>query len=140
MKKFPLLLFLGSIIVLFSCLVDYYFSPTSSWTGWWIANVFHVLGGIYAFFFVRALYHLTEKYHKTTTTFWFEIIIFAGGALILGVLWEWYEFVFIYKFGTSSLSQLSVTTYIDTILDLVFDAVGILFVSVYLFIKNGKNK
>jgi len=139
MKKFLLLLFLGSIIVLCSYLLDYYFGP-GSLIKWRIDNVLHVLGGIYAFFFVRSLYYLTEKCHKTTTAFLFEIIIFAGGALILGVLWEWYEFVFIYKYGTLAMSKISVTTYMDTIYDLMFDLVGALLAGLYLVIKNGKNK
>jgi len=139
MKKFLLLLFLGGIFVLFSYLTAYYFGPRS-WTEWWIANVLHFLGGIYAFFFARSLYYLTEKYHRTTTAFLFEIIVFVGGALILGVLWEWYEFIFIYKYGTFALSQLSVTVYIDTITDLMFDLLGALLAGLYLVIKNGKNK
>lgn len=139
MKKFLLLLFLGGVIVLFSYLVAYYFGP-ASWAEWRIANVLHLLGGIYAFFFVRTLYYLTEKYHRTTTAFLFEIIVFVGGALILGVIWEWYEFVFTYKFGTFTPSQLNITTYIDTITDLMFDLLGALSAGVYLVIRNGKNK
>lgn len=139
MKKFLFLLSLGGGIVLFSYLVAYYLGPTSM-ANWWVNNIFHFLGGIYAFFFIRSLYYLTEKYHKTITAFPFEIIIFVGGALILGVLWEWYEFVFFYKYGTSMMSQLSITTYIDTVLDLVFDLVGALSAGIYLFVKNGKNK
>ncbi len=139
MKKFLFLLFLGGGIVIFSHWVGYYFGPRSL-TGWRVANVLHFLGGIYAFFFIRAFYYLTEKYHKTVTAFWFEMIIFAGGALILGVIWEWYEFVFIYKYGALAVSQFSVTTYIDTIYDLVFDLVGATCAGAYLFIRNGKNK
>ncbi len=139
MKKFLFLLFLGGIIVLFSYQVDYYFGQ-ALWVGWWAANVLHFLGGIYAFFFIRSLYYLTKKYHKTTTAFLFEIIIFAVGAIILGVVWEWYEFIFVYKYGTFAMSKWSITTYIDTIYDLMLDSVGALFAGVYLLIKNEKNK
>jgi len=139
MKKFLFLLFLGGVIVFFACFASYYFGP-KSWVGWWVANISHFLGGIYAFFFVRSLYYLTEKYHRTTTVFLFKMIIFAGGALILGVLWEWYEFIFIYKYGTFIISQLSVTAYTDTIIDLMFDLLGGLSAGVYLIAKNEKNK
>lgn len=139
MKKFLFLLFFGVIIVIFSYWAAYYFGP-SSWTGWWVANVLHFLSGIYAFFFVRSCYYLTEKRHRTTTAFLFKIIIFVGGALILGVIWEWYEFIFTFKYGALARSQLSVTTYIDTMTDLMFDLFGALLAGVYLIIKNGKNK
>ncbi|MDO8443797.1 MAG: hypothetical protein Q7S78_02345 [Candidatus Azambacteria bacterium] len=139
MKKFPSFLFLGGAIVALSYLADFYLN-LGLLTGWWVANIFHFFGGIYAFFFIRAFYYLTEKYHKTITAFWFEMVIFAGGALILGVFWEWYEFVFYYKFGTFAISQWSVTTYMDTIYDLMFDLVGATFAGAYLFIRNGKNK
>ncbi len=139
MKKFLLLLFLGAVIVVLANLAAYYFGP-ASWTGWWVASIFHFLGGVYAFFFVRSLYRLTEKRHKTTTVFLFKIIIFAGGALVLGVIWEWYEFIFIYNYGALARSQLTITTYSDTITDLMFDLLGALSSSVYLIVKNGKNK
>lgn len=139
MKKFLFLLFLGGVIVLFSYWVTYYFGPASR-AGWWVANGLHFLGGIYAFFFIRSLYYLTEEYHGTTTAFLFEMIIFTGGALILGVIWEWYEFVFIYEYGTFAMSQLSVTIYNDTMLDLVFDLAGALSAGAYLIARNEKNR
>ena len=139
MKKFLVLLFLGGFIVLFSYWVGYYFGP-SSWEGWHVANILHFLGGIYALFFVRSLYNLTKKHHKTITAFPFEIIIFVGGVLILGVLWEWYEFIFIYNYGASMMSRISISTYIDTMYDLMLDLTGAVLAGVYLFVKNGKNK
>ena len=139
MKKFLHLLFLGGIIVFCSYLSAYYFGPEAR-VKWWIDNVFHFWGGIYAFFFIRYLYYLTKKYHNTTTTFLFEIMIFAGGALILGVLWEWYEFIFAYQYGIFALSQQSITTYTDTIIDLTLDLFGALSAGFYLVIKNDKSE
>lgn len=69
-----------------------------------------------------------------------KIIIFSGGALIIGVLWEWYEFVFIYRYGVLGLSPKGVTVYSDTMTDLMFDLLGALSAGIYLIVKNGKNK
>lgn len=132
--RFLFLLFLGGLIVLTSFLFGWYFGLTSL-LSWWLANSFHFLGGIYAFFFIRFIFGATRKYHKTETAFLMKIIIFSGGALILGVLWEWYEFIFIYQ-----LSPKGISVYFDTMTDLAFDLAGALSAGVYLIIKNGKNK
>lgn len=132
--RFMFLLFLGGLIVLTSFLFGWYFGLTSL-LSWWLANSFHFLGGIYAFFFIRFIFGATRKYHKTETVFLMKIIIFSGGALILGVFWEWYEFIFIYQ-----LSPKGISVYFDTMTDLVFDLAGALSAGVYLIIKNGKNK
>ena len=94
--KFLFVLFLGGLIVLTSFLFSRYFGLTSL-SGWWLANSFHFIGGFYAFFFIKFIFNSAYKYHKTETAFLMKIIIFAGGALILGVLWEWYEFIFIFE-------------------------------------------
>ena len=139
MKQFLLLLFLGGIIVLISFLTAWYFGPTSP-IDWRVSNVLHFLGGIYAFFFIRFVFGFTHKYHKTETAFLMKIVIFAGGALILGVLWEWYEFIFIFQYGTFELSPKGITVYFDTMTDLMLDLLGAISAGFYLAIKNGKNK
>ncbi|MBI2446429.1 MAG: hypothetical protein HYV51_01240 [Parcubacteria group bacterium] len=139
--KFLLLLFLGGLIVLVSFLFGWY-SDLTSLLSWWVANSLHFLGGIYAFFFVKFVFNATHKYHKTETAFLMKIIIFTGGALVLGVLWEWYEFIFIYNYGNGVFRLLpkSITIYHDTMTDLMFDLLGAASVGVYLIVKNGKNK
>ena len=139
MKKFIILLFLGGIIVLFSYLTGYYFS-FDSLAVWWISNALHFLGGIYAFFFIRFIFNFTYKHHKTKTAFLMEIIIFVGGALIIGLLWEWYEFIFVFKYGALILEPKGISVYFDTMIDLMFDLLGALSASIYLIVKNGKNK
>jgi len=69
-----------------------------------------------------------------------KIIIFTSGALILGVIWEWYEFIFIYQYGAFELLPKGITIYFDTLTDLMFDLLGAASVGVYLIVKNGKNK
>lgn len=137
--KFLFLVFLGGLIVLASFLFDRY-SNLTPLTNWWVANSFHFFGGIYAFFFIRFVFNYTRKYHKTETMFLMKIIIFAGGALILGVLWEWYEFIFVYRYEAFSLSPKGIAVYFDTVTDLMFDLLGALSAGIYLIIKNGKNK
>lgn len=137
--KFLFLLFLGGLIVLASFLLSWYFGLTSLF-GWWLANGLHFLGGVYAFFFIRFLFNATRRYHKTETAFLMKIIIFSGGALVLGVIWEWYEFIFIYQYGAFGLPSKSISVYSDTITDLMFDLLGALLAGVYLIIRNGKSK
>ncbi len=137
--KFLFLLFLGGLIVLASFLFGWYFGLTSLFS-WWFANSFHFLGGVYAFFFIKFIFGATRKYHKTDTAFLMKIIIFSGGALILGVIWEWYEFIFFYRHGTFGLSPKSISVYFDTLTDLIFDLLGALSAGIYFIIRNGKNK
>ena len=137
--KFLFLLFLGGLIVLVSFLSGWYFGLTSL-TGWRLANGLHFFGGIYAFFFIRFVFNSTYKYHKTETAFLMKIIVFTGGALILGVLWEWYEFIFIDQYRAFGLFQEGITVYFDTMTDLIFDLLGATLVGIYLIVKNGKNK
>ena len=137
--KFLFLLFLGGLIVLASFLFGWYFGLTSL-SDWWLANSLHFIGGIYAFFFAKFVFNFTHEYHKTETAFLMKIIIFTGSALILGVLWEWYEFIFIYQYETFRLFSKGITLYSDTITDLMFDLLGALSAGIYLIVKNGKNK
>ena len=137
--KFIFLLFLGGIIVLASFLFGRYFGLTSL-VSWWLANSIHFIGGVYAFFFTKFVFNLTIKYHKTETAFLMKVVIFVGSALILGVLWEWYEFIFIYRYGTFGLSPKGISVYSDTMTDLMFDLLGALSAGIYLILKNGKNK
>ena len=137
--KFLFLLFLGGFIVLVSFLIGWYFGLMSLFS-WQISNYIHFLGGVYAFFFIRFIFDATRKYHKTETVFLMKIIIFTSGALILGVIWEWYEFIFIYQYGAFELLPKGITIYFDTLTDLMFDLLGAASVGVYLIVKNGKNK
>ena len=134
MKKFIILLFLGGIIVLFSYLTGYYFGLESR-AVWLIDNALHFLGGIYAFFFIRFIFNFTYKHHKTETAFLMEIMIFVGGALILGLLWEWYEFIFVFKYGAFTLEPKGISVYFDTMIDLMFDLIGALSVSFYYLVR-----
>lgn len=137
--RFLFLLFLGGLIILASFLFDRY-SNLTQLTNWWVANNFHFFGGIYAFFFIKFVFDSTRKYHKTEAALLMKVVIFTGGALILGVLWEWYEFIFIYRHKTLVSFPGAITVYFDTMTDLMFDLLGALSAGAYLIIKNGKSK
>lgn len=137
--KFLFLLFLGGFIVLTSFILALYLGPVSI-ANWRLINSLHFIGGIYAFFFIRFIFYHTHKYHKTETAFLTKIAIFVGGALILGVLWEWYEFIFVYRYGALGLYPKDVTLYYDTMVDLMLDLLGAISAGIYLIVKNGKNK
>ena len=115
--KFLFLLFLGGLIVLVSFLFGKYFGLISI-TGWWVANALHFIGGVYAFFFIKFVFNSTRKYHKIETALLMKVAIFSSGALVLGVLWEWYEFIFIFKFGTLILEAKGISVYFDTMFEI----------------------
>ena len=139
MKKFIILLFLGGAIVLFSYLIGGYFGLESRQV-WVISNALHFLGGIYAFFFVNSLFNITKKYHNTTTSPLFKALFFVSGALTLGVLWEWYELIFIFWDNIFILKSSSVAIYVDTMGDLALDLFGALLASFYYLYKESWRK
>lgn len=136
MKKVVNLLFLGAGIVFLSYASASFFDITTL-TWWWISNVFHFVGGIYAFFLVRAIFRYTEKYHRTQAPFWMEIVIFILGALAVGVLWEWYELA-IDRYNVFIRHRASIMTYAENIGDLITDSLGAISAGIYLVLKRRK--
>ena len=130
------LLVWGSIILAAAYAANFFIPDP--WVHWAIANVFHVAGGAYAFFFVRAVFLYTAPSHQTRATWWMELLIFAGGALIIGVFWEWCELL-IDRYKLFILREPSIMTYADNIGDLLFDAIGAA-TAAYFFRKHGKRK
>lgn len=102
-----------------------------TWESWWIANGLHFIGGAYAFFFVRAVYEYTRDRHKISAPRGVEIILFIVGALVLGVLWEWFEFV-LDRYRVLIAGKESLMTYADNIGDLAVDTFGAL-VAAYFY-------
>ncbi len=109
-------------------------SDITTWIWWWVSSVFHFIGGIYAFFLVRAVFQFTGKYHRTKTQPWMEIVIFILGALAVGVLWEWYELA-VDRYNVFIRHRASIATYADNIGDLVTDFLGALTAGIYLAFK-----
>ncbi len=127
------LLAVGGLIVATTFFVGWYFG-IGTWEAWWVANALHFIGGAYAFFFVRAVFYVTRPYHKINAAPWAEIFLFVAGALILGVFWEWFEFV-IDRYRVLIVGKESLMTYADNIGDLIIDTLGALLAASYFFKK-----
>lgn len=139
MKKIVILLFLGGIIVLFSYSIGNYFGLESR-KAWLISNSLHFLGGAYAFFFIASVFDTTKKYHNTVTSPLFKALFFVFGALTLGVLWEWYELIFIFWDNIFILKNQDVALYVDTMGDLALDLFGALLASFYYLYRESWKK
>ena len=135
LKKIYILLGIGGLIFVFANAASIFFDPFS-WSGWWIANGFHTLGGAYAFFFTRAIFRYSKLSYRIEVPRGTEIVIFLGGALALGVFWEWYE-LFLDRYGVLVLGVVSTASYADNIGDLAFDILGALIAALYFF-KHGR--
>mgnify|MGYP001611033332 CR=1 FL=1 len=132
-RSFCILVLIGGLIVATSFVVGL-FLGVGTWESWWIANFLHFLGGGYAFFFVRALFNLAKTRHKILVPRWMGLAILVGGALVLGVFWEWFEFI-LDRYRVFILEEPSLMTYADNIGDLIIDFLGALMVGVYLYAK-----
>lgn len=99
------------------------FFEAGSQTWWRIANVLHFLGGVFAFFFIRAIFLYTKSHHRLSAAWWMELWIYVLGAVAMGVVWEWYEF-FLDRYRVLILGNASEMTYFDTIGDLALDTLG----------------
>lgn len=136
LKKIYILLGIGGVLFLVSNRLSIFVDPFS-WSGWWAANVLHTLGGAYVFFFSRAVWIYAKSFYKIEAPRGAEILFWIGGALILGVFWEWYELI-IDRYEVWVLRKNSLMTYADNMGDLVFDLGGALLAGIY-FWKSKKN-
>lgn len=132
-----LLLAIGGFMVAIAQAAGFFFGY-GSWRAWWFANLLHTSGGALAFFFARVLFLFTMPRHNTRTVWWMELLMFIAGAMLLGVIWEWYELV-IDRYRMFILGLPSLMTYADSIGDLAFDTFGAL-IAVYMYRKYGKRK
>lgn len=103
-----------------------------TWESWWISNILHFIGGGYAVFFVRELFNLAKTRHEILVPRWMEFAILIGGALVLGVFWEWFEFA-IDRYRVLIVGKQSIMTYADNIGDLIIDFLGALAAGVYFW-------
>ncbi|MBI3421238.1 MAG: hypothetical protein HY006_04180 [Candidatus Sungbacteria bacterium] len=130
------LLLVGGLIVVGAYTANYHLG--NSWSGWRIASVFHVIGGAYAFFFVRTVFLATKSRHQTRAVWWMEVALFVSGAVMIGVFWEWYELL-IDRYKVFVLHEASVMSYADNIGDLLWDTLGAC-IGAYFFTRHGKRK
>jgi len=103
---------------------------------WWIDMVLHFSGGFWVMVFVR---YATENYkfeingeHNEFARF----IVFVSFVVFVGVLWEFYEFVWDRYITMSGFTYLA-RVFEDTLSDLVLDIFGGI-TAFLLYFRNGK--
>lgn len=131
LKRIHILLALGGLFVIFVETIGLLMDNTT-YKAWWIANLFHTMGGAYAVIFTRAAFQYYKSWNKIIVPFGFEILIFVGGAVVLGIFWEWYELI-LDRYELFILGIPSVASYADNIGDLAFDTLGALAAALYLW-------
>jgi hypothetical protein len=122
-------IFLGAIHQIFSY-TEFYWN--SGW--WWLDNPLHLLGGACLAFAAAILTTDAIKRKRLPKIPWYFFAAFIMGAvMIIGVLWEFYEFIFD-VFNPVVVRQSSVA---DTVKDLANDLLGgfitVLFFKTYYF-------
>ena len=136
LRRIYILLAIGGLFVVFVQIVGLLMDNTTDLV-WWVANFFHTIGGAFAVIFVRTFFQYYRLRNKIILPLVFEITIYIGGALILGVFWEWYELI-LDRYRLLILGIPSIASYADNIGDLAFDMLGALIVGAYLFLKPRK--
>ncbi|MCX6702618.1 MAG: hypothetical protein NTW60_02015 [Candidatus Wolfebacteria bacterium] len=98
------------------------------WTIWWFDIPMHFMGGILlAMIFFR---FVKPELIITHSSFLITILLAVSFAAFLGILWEFFEFIWASYFTNGGLESLSVfqsrgiDIYRDTLKDLFFDLLG----------------
>ncbi len=130
-RSFCILFLIGGLIVAATFMVGLVWG-VGTWESWWISNVFHFVGGGYAVFFVRELFGLAKMRYEIIVPRWLQMAIFIGGAIVLGVFWEWFEFA-IDRYTVLVIGKDSIMSYADNIGDLIIDFFGATVAGVYLW-------
>lgn len=133
-KKIYILLFIGGLIVAANGAVSYLIFGPASWNAWRVANGAHFIGGLYAFFFLRAIFEYTKETHQIKAPPAVEFVLLVMGALMLGLFWEWFEFA-IDRYQVLILGRRSVMTYADNIGDLIIDALGATAAAIFAYCR-----
>lgn len=130
MRRIYIFLGVGAAIVIVAYIVQWLFG-FQSYASWLASIGFHVLGGAYAFFFIRAIF-LYKRPAEAVFPPALSVLIFMSGAVFLGVVWEWYEFL-VDWYRISALGKESLMTYPDTIGDLFLDFFGAVIASFFIW-------
>lgn len=133
LRRIYILTAMGGLFVIFVQIVGLLMDNTT-YLVWWIANFFHTIGGAYAVIFTKTVFQYYKSRNKIVLPSGFEILIFVGGAVILGVFWEWYELI-LDRYRLLVLGLPSTASYADNIGDLAFDSLGALLAGACLFFR-----
>jgi len=129
LRRIYILLAIGGLFVIFIRIVGL-MMDNATYFAWWVANFFHTIGGFYAFIFTKAVFQYYKSRNKIVFPSGLEFFILIGGAIILGVFWEWYELI-LDRYELLVLGLPSVASYADNIGDLAFDALGALIAAIF---------
>lgn len=131
LRRIYILSAIGALFVIFVQIVGLLVDNTT-YLIWWIANLFHAMGGAYAVIFLKAVLQYYKSRNQIILPLGFELLIFVGGAIVLGVFWEWYELI-MDRYGLFILGIPSLASYADNVGDLAFDTLGALIAVLYLW-------
>jgi ABC-type multidrug transport system fused ATPase/permease subunit len=97
---------------------------------WWSDIPMHILGGMWVALIFKYLFLEKNNTSVKINGFWANLILCLGFVVLIGVLWEFYEF-----FVDSILFAQYQQTLADTMKDLLDDMIGGAIVSAYYLIK-----
>lgn len=113
------------------------------WIIWWFDIPMHFFGGFWA---AAVFINLGSRFKVQGSRFWVDLILTLSFVALIGVLWEFFEFIygsFASKAGMDVLSAEAmkykgINLYQDTIKDLFFDLLGGLAVAIISLIGISK--
>lgn len=119
---------LSIVIFHFLALANFWY-----WKFLWLDSVMHFLGG---FWLAMVFIFLISKFEIKLPIF-FNFIFGISFAALIGILWEFYEFLCDIFLKKGQILQLGAA---DTISDLFFDILGaMIFLIIYRFMENKRN-
>jgi hypothetical protein len=106
----------------------------------WIDSPMHFLGGVsVGLMGVGILFLYGEKNPKSSIPLFIKVIFVLGVVALVGIAWEWYEYLLDHVVFTRELIGLSQPSIADTLLDLFFDLLGGgVVITAHELIKRGK--
>ncbi|HTL39528.1 MAG TPA: hypothetical protein VL306_01830 [Methylomirabilota bacterium] len=88
-------------------------------------NVFHFSGGVSIGMLALAIRHFVGKKYRTTgVPVWFDFLFVVGFVFMVGVLWEFYEYIQDHTFALTFHWAISQPSVHDTLGDLMWDGIG----------------
>ena len=85
----------------------------------------HIMGGFAMGMLGLAIHHqISTRYHNKTSPWWYHFIFVVGFAMLIGVGWEFYEFILDQTVHVWLQQPLSQPSLANTMKDLLDDLIG----------------
>lgn len=104
-------------------------------TTWWYDVMLHILGGAWIGTLFIYLFAYRWQFFDGKKSFLYSLTVIVGFALLMGVLWELYEFGFDQTIGAKYALPLTQPSLFDTMKDLLDDILGGVLATVVYFFK-----